>query len=261
MSKKIIIGVISHKPYIMPKNPIYVPIEVGSKMHQEHFFEHRDDLGDNISEKNPYYCELTGYYYAYKNLRSDYMGFVHYRRYFLKSGLFRKKTLDDVLDEKDIEEKLSKADFILPKKRHYFIESNYHHYCHAHKKEALDKTGEIIKEMYPDYYPYFTSYMKKTSGHYFNMFIAKKETVDEYLDWLYSILFKLEKELDLNQYQGYDKRVFGFISERLLDVYINRNHLTYINQKYAFMEKQHWFKKIFKFLKRFFSKNNDTTKQ
>ena len=93
------------------------------------------------------------------------------------------------------------------------------------------------------------------------MFIAKKETVDEYLDWLYSILFKLEKELDLNQYQGYDKRVFGFISERLLDVYINRNHLTYINQKYAFMEKQHWFKKIFKFLKRFFSKNNDTTKQ
>ena len=122
MSKKIIIGVISHKPYIMPKNPIYVPIEVGSKMHQEHFFEHRDDLGDNISEKNPYYCELTGYYYAYKNLRSDYMGFVHYRRYFLKSGLFRKKSLDDVLDEKDIEEKLSKADFILPKKRHYFIE-------------------------------------------------------------------------------------------------------------------------------------------
>ena len=145
MSKKTIICVISHKPYTMPENPIYVPIEVGAKMHKEHFFEHHDDLGDNISEKNPYYCELTGYYYAYKNLDAEYMGFVHYRRYFLKSNPFLRKSLSHVLDEKDIERKLSKVDFILPKKRHYFIESNYHHYCHAHKKEALDKTGEVLK--------------------------------------------------------------------------------------------------------------------
>lgn len=261
MPKKIVIGVIAHKEYAMPSNPIYVPIEVGASSREHHFFVNRDDMGENISAKNPSFCELTGYYYAYKNLSSDIMGFVHYRRLFIKDGLFKKKALANVLDESDIEKKLSKVDFILPKKRHYYIENNYHHYCHAHKSEALDKTSEIIKNDYPDYYPYFVKHMKKKSGHYFNMFIAKKELVDGYLNWLFDILFKLEKEINLDEYKGYDKRVFGFVSELLLDVYINKNNYSFINQKYMFAEKQNWFKKIFKFLKRCFSNNVDTSKQ
>lgn len=259
MKKEIVIAVIAHKPYPMPTDPIYVPVEVGAALRDKHFYEVRDDQGENISAKNPSYCELTGIYYAYKNIDPDIMGFVHYRRLFMKDGLFVKKSLDNVLDSESIKKKLSKADFILPKKRHYIIESNYHHYTHAHKKEALDKTGEIIRKMYPEYYKAFEHHMKSTSGHYFNMFIAKKETVDKYLDWLFSILFELESEIDLDEYKGYDHRVFGFVAEMLLDVYIETNKLSYVDQKYAFMEKQNWFKKIRRFLQRRFSKNNDTT--
>lgn len=261
MKQHIIIGVIAHKSFPMPKDPIYVPIEVGAINRKEHFYSNRDDLGIQISAKNPYFCELTGFYYAYKNLDCDILGFVHYRRLFMKDGLFVKKNLKNVLTGEAIDKKLQNHDFILPKKRHYVIESNYHHYTHAHKKDALIKTGEIIKRKYPDYYPFFVKHMKNTSGHYFNMFIAKKEIADRYLDWLFDILFELEKEIDINTYQGYDKRVFGFIGERLLDVFIMKNKLTYINQNYHFMEHQNWFHKICRFLKRDFSKNNDTTKQ
>lgn len=259
--RHIVIGVMSHKDIDLPNNEIYVPIEVGSSQRNKHFFANRDDQGINISEKNESYCELTGIYYVYKNIDADILGFVHYRRFFVKSKLKSKKNRENILTGAEIDKKLSKYDFVLPKKRHYYIETNYSHYCHAHKKEALDKTGEILKRFYPEYYTNFVKHMKRTTGHYFNMFIAKKENVCGYLDWVFAVLFELEKNINLAEYNGYDKRVFGFISELLLDVYIATNHLTYTDQNYKFMEEQHWPTKVMHFINRKLDKNHDTTEQ
>lgn len=247
--------VICHKKAPLPKEDIYCPIEVGSSSRVEHFLPLRDDLSeDNISDRNPSYCELTGLYYAYKNLDYDVLGLVHYRRYFMRSSFCLRKNMDNVLDRKTLEKLLSKYDIILPKKRHYWIESNYSHYVHAHKKEALDKAIEIIKRDYPEYYPALMKHMKRTCGHYFNMFIAKKEIIDGYLSFLFDVLFKLEKEIDVQDYQGYDQRVFGFIGERLLDVYVQTKKLKFHEQHYLFMEKQNWPKKIWAMLKRHLGK-------
>ncbi len=241
--------IICHKPSRLPKDEIYYPIEVGASNRDEHFLSLRDDLSiDNISNKNASYCELTGLYYAFKNMSYDILGLVHYRRYFMRSSLCLKKKLNNIIDRPTIESCLKQADIILPKKRHYWIESNYSHYVHAHKKEALDKTIEIIKEGYPEYYPSLTKCLKRTSGHYFNMFIAKKEVINGYLSFLFEVLSKLEKEIDTTQYTGYDKRVFGFIGERLLDVYVDTHKLRIHEQHYLFMEKQNWPKKIFAML-------------
>ena len=246
--------VVSHKAYPMPDNPIYIPVEVGAVSRSTHFFSYRDDRGkDNISAKNKNYCELTGIYWAYKNLNYDVLGLVHYRRYFRRRNFFVSKKLKNIRTSEEIEKKLSKADFILPKKRHYYIETNYYHYAHAHKAEPLDKTREIIARDYPSYLAAFDHRMKKRSGHYFNRFIGRKDIVKGYLDWLFAILLKLEKEIDLSSYSEYDQRVFGFVSERLLDVYIEANHLTFTEQKYDFMEHQNWIKKGFAFLKRHFT--------
>ena len=242
--------VIAHKKAKFPSDPIYLPMEVGAFNHKEHFLEYRDDKGDNISNKNPNYCELTGLYEAYKNMEYDVLGLVHYRRYFLKSNFAFKKDFKNIIDQKTIDKLLKKYDIILPKKRHYYIESNYSHYIHAHNKEALDKTIEIIKNDYPDYYPYLMKHLKKTTGHYFNMFIAKKEVIDPYLKWMFDILFKVEHEIDLTKYEGVEARVFGYVSELLIDVYVNKNNLKVKNQKYLFWEKQNWVKKIFNFIKR-----------
>lgn len=261
MKNKVLIAVIAHKEYRMPEDSIYVPVEVASFKHEKQIYNFRDNVGDNISEKNPYFCELTGFYSVYKNLDYDYVGFVHYRRLFLKKGFFVKKSYKNVISEKEILCDLKKYDFILPKKRHYYIENNYVHYTNAHKADALDKTGDIINELYPDYYPFFLKQMKRKTCHLFNMFISNAENTKKYLDWLFSILFELEKRINIDEYKGYDKRVYGFIAERLIDVYIEKNGLTYVEKKYFFTEKQNWPKKIIKFLKRHIGKNNDTTKQ
>lgn len=243
--------VISHKKVDVPKDEIYIPVEVGAINRNEHFFDNRDDTLINISSKNSSYCELTGLYWFYKN-HDDYdvLGLVHYRRYFMKNSFCIKKNLKNVITEKEINKILSKKDIILPKKRHYYIETNYSHYIHAHPKEPLDETRKIIEEYYPDYLFSFDKHMKRRSGHYFNMFIAKKEIIKPFLDMTFDILEKLEARIDTTNYSQYDQRVFGFVSELLFDVYCLKNNIKIKNQKYLFFEKQNWFKKINNFIKR-----------
>jgi len=253
MENKKIIAVIAHKKTNAPLDPIYKLVEVNACSHKEHFSSCLDNEGDNISNKNSSYCELTGIYEIYKNYEYDVLGLVHYRRYFAKSSFCFKKSFKNIIDSKTIDKLLSKYDIILPKKRHYYIESNYKHYINAHKKEPMDILDKLIKEEYPNYYPAYQKFMyKKTSGHYFNMFIAKKEIINPYLDWMFEILEKIESKIDISTYTGQDLRVFGYISERLLNVYVIKNNLKVKKQKYFFMERQNWFKKIFNFIKRHF---------
>ena len=94
----------------------------------------------------------------------------------------------------------------------------------------------------------YEKHMKKRSGHYFNMFIVKKAIGEPMLNRIFSILFELENKINLNDYNDAERRVFGYISELLFDVYCEKNKLKIKNQKYLFFEKQNWFLKGFKFI-------------
>lgn len=248
MNVKILVA--THKAYWMPEDGMYVPVQVGSALSSVDLGYIRDDTGDNISSKNKNYCELTGLYWFWKNIDAEYIGLVHYRRHFTVRRKSDKKL--SVLSMRDLTDLLKQYDVILPKKRQYFIETNYNQYIHAHHKEDLDTTLAILKNKYPDYVDAYYSVMRKTSGHRFNMFIMKKEVCDEYCTWLFDILFDLEAQLDISQYSANDSRVFGFVSERLLDIWITKNNIAYKEIPYIFMEKQNWLKKGFAFLKRKF---------
>lgn len=104
--KDIKIIVAAHKKYHMPEDSCYLPLHVGKKGKDDLGYL-GDDTGDNISEKNPYYCELTGLYWAWKNLKADYIGLVHYRRH-LANGIrklmfWKKNPFYAVLTEKRLE--------------------------------------------------------------------------------------------------------------------------------------------------------------
>ena len=245
---KIRIIVAAHKPYRMPEDPVYLPLQVGAEGKASIGFA-GDDTGDNISGKNRNYCELTGLYWAWKNLDADYVGLVHYRRHFSDGRWWKKKT-GRIMTGPEAASYLSHADILLPKPRHYRIETNYSQYAHAHHAEDLDRTREIIQEMYPEYIPAFDAVMKRTYGHRFNMFVMKRGLLDGYCEWLFSILAELENRLDISGYSANDARVFGFVGERLLDVWIERNGYPYKELPYVFMEKQNWIVKAGRFLKR-----------
>lgn len=242
---KIIIA--SHKKYQKPVENIYLPVQVGAEGKEKIEGYTQDNTGENISTKNPNYCELTGLYWAWKNLNAKYIGLVHYRRYFTECKKIPKKENEKfkiVLTEKQIKEKLKNVDIILPKKRKYYIENLYSHYEHTMYIEPLAETQKIIKEKYPEYLNEFNKLHKRTSAHMFNMFIMKKEILNEYCKWL----FELEKRVDVSKFDNFHARFYGRISELLLDVWINKNNFKYEEVKVIDMQKINWFKKGFSFL-------------
>lgn len=238
--------VATHKPYWMPDDDIYLPLHVGH-YGKDSFGICGDDTGDNISDKNAHYCELTGLYWAWKNLDADYMGLVHYRRHFASPGQHGDKK-ERVITGDELRKLLEDREVILPVVRNYYIETNYSQYVHAHHSEDLECARHILERDYPRYLNAYYTVMKRTYGHRFNMFIMKKELLDKYCTWLFDILFKMEKTLDISTYTPNDSRVFGFVGERLLDVWLEANRIAYSELPYVFMEKQNWVVKGGKFL-------------
>ena len=250
MNIKILVA--THKKYWMPSDEIYLPIHVGREGKQDLGYV-GDNTGDNISLKNPNYCELTAVYWAWKNLKADYIGLVHYRRYFTKHN-FRdcEKKKQDILTRADFAAILKDVDIIVPDKRKYYIETIRSHYNHSYYEKDLNETEKIIKELFPEYHSSFKKVMERTWAHMFNMFVMRKDYFDEYCRWLFTILFELEKRIDISTYTTMEARVFGFISELLLDVWLETKQLNYKEINVSFMEKQNWLKKGGLFLKRKF---------
>ncbi len=251
MNIKIIVA--THKKYQMPKDSVYFPLHVGTQGKESIGFP-GDNTGDNISTRNPFWCELTGLYWAWKNLDYDYLGLVQYRRYF--KG--RTKSTDKfkrIITSQEIEDLLKKTDIILPQKRYYFIETLYSHYSHTHYEKDLRNLKKVLKQKYPEYLRTFDMIMKKRSAHMFNMFIMKKELVNEYCSFIFDILFELEKTTDISKYNPYQARVYGFIAELLLDLWIEKNKLTYKEIPIINTEKTNWLNKCSSFLlAKFFGK-------
>lgn len=223
---KIKLLVATHKSYAFPDDLIYQPIEVGAVLRDVGLGYLRDDSEQNISDKNSSFCELTALYWAWKNNffhDSSYCGLVHYRRYFKGQGEHIKEK--QILSADEVVGYLKEYDIILPKKRHYFIESVQEHYANAHYAKDMAAMAELIAEKEPKYVEAFQQVMQSRSLHLFNMFVTTPAVFDAYMSWLFPLLFALEDKIDIAGYDAYQERVFGYIAERLFNVWIVKNDL------------------------------------
>ncbi len=246
-----------HKKCDVPMDALYLPVHVGAAGKDDIGFQ-RDDSGDNISAKNPVYCELTGVYWAWKNLSYDWLGLVHYRRFFtLKNSGYQKKNgkINSVLTEDELRPLLEKYKVLVPKKRHYYIETVYNHYSHTFSQEQLDETRKILADSYPEYVFSWDKVMKGRSIYIFNMFIMNREMVDSYCTWLFDILGELEKHIDISSMTAFEKRYAGRISERLFNVWLdhekecgNLNKNDICEFPYLYLVEVVWPRKIKSFL-------------
>src|SRR5574344_482289 len=219
------IFIATHKKYKMPSSEIYVPIQVGKQGKQDLGYI-GDNTGDNISLKNSNFCELTALYWAWKNVKDvDYIGLNHYRRYFTSSSkmeqIISKNKYELILNEIDIRRILDNYNIILPCKKHLFFENIRTNYKQQHYVKDLDRCGEILKKLHPEYSNIYDATMNSKNMYICNMFIMPFDLFNEYCEWLFPILFKLEKETDLTSYSVLQKRIYGFLSERLFNVWIN----------------------------------------
>lgn len=212
-------------------NPIYIPIHCGKDIFKEdeklvgYLPSLGDNTGDNISKKNPNYCELTAAYWIWKNDTSapdDIVGLNHYRRYFSEPN-----SGDMVLmKEETMEQWLSDAQFIVNGCGTDYDgtrsdeESAYNGFKQNHHIEDLDLALAGAKELFPDIFPRVEHELKHSGAQCLcNMFITRKKYFDEYCEFLFGILGYAEARIDLtDDYHNnwYAARVFGFIGERML---------------------------------------------
>lgn len=255
MDIKILVA--THKEYRMPKDNMYLPIQVGAESKQSFGFQ-RDDIGENISSANPRMCELTAIYWAWKNLDADYIGLAHYRRHFTSVKRIRRLKVKDkfsmVLSKEEAEKVLKQYDLILPNKRKYYIESIRSHFIHLPYtfERDLNVLGETIKELAPDYFDAYEIVMNRSWAHMFNMFVMKKDYFDKYCEWMFSILQEVDRKIDVTGYTPMEARAVAYFGEFMLDIWNEKNKIPYKEVDVMFMEKQNWIKKGCKFLIRKF---------
>lgn len=227
--------IVTHKDYIFPNDGYYLPIQVGNVFNNDLL---SDNSLDNISSKNKNYCELTALYWIWKNIKEENIGLVHYRRYFTVSeedgldfnGVYipNKHYIDGVLE---------KFDLILPEKVDLKIPM-YRHWGRCHNIDDWVNIGKIINQIYPEYIESYNKVSQSNSLFLYNMFLGKKEIIDSYCAWLFDILFLYEKQLDIDSYESYQSRIYGFLSERLFNVWVEHNKLNVFYKNVDFMEEK-----------------------
>lgn len=210
MSVKIF--VMTHKPFDPPKDTAYVPLQVG-RANAPGLGYAGDDEGDSISAYNPYFCELTGMYWLWKNYHdADIVGICHYRRYLLneKGSVFTGPQLEALLKEYDM---VTTKLLTLSCPYSEGFAANHH-------QKDLVAAGNVLKEKYPAFANTFDALACGPHTYFGNIFVTSKKRFDEYCEWLFDILFEVARRTDFHGYNDYEKRLFGFLSEFLQTVWI-----------------------------------------
>jgi hypothetical protein len=243
MEPRISIFVCCHQPVAVPYHRLLVPLQVGAELSTERYPGYiYDNSNDNISDKNKYYCELTGEYWAWKNYEADYYGFFHYRRFLYpdehttKPYTFFNAPTSEILKKLNYDNfstVISKHDVIAPiaEDMHISVRDHYHN-SKSHSIRDLYKIEEIISRQFPDYISAMDHYLSGTKLFFGNIFIMRKEVFFAYCSWLFDILNTFDVEMASSKESNIESTSFkksnigirteGYLGERLFGIYLTK---------------------------------------
>lgn len=216
------IYIVSHKPVELPRLKGYRPIQVGDAKADFPGFI-RDDTGDNIADKNASYCELTAMYWVWRNVDDDYKGLAHYRRFFGRRSMSSDPR--DILPYDVLKDMTESCDIVLAKPVAYHVSAREQLLMESCSPGNFDRLREVMGELYPDYLDAFDGFFRGNRAAQYNMLFARREVFDAYCQWVFPLLFHLEDRVDLTGASDYRRRLYGFLSERLLNVWTLKNDL------------------------------------
>lgn len=226
-----------HKQWSTLKNEVFEPIQVGRSLAKTYLQGMiGDDTGDNISDKNKEWCELTALYWIWKNTSHDYVGLMHYRRYVSFNPDIHRDEVIHGIDPQDTKRHRWTHDGLAalfqtysvvtsplynihPPGLPHRIQSSYDHYCNEHYKKDIDTVISIIEEKFPDYYIDSLHSIYAHQCFFGNIAIMRRDIFEDYCSFLFSVLEEVERRIDISTYDPYQKRIFGFLAERLTNVF------------------------------------------
>ncbi len=207
---------------VLPLQSYEKEIQVGSILTDIKICDIQDDKGDNISDRNRQYCELTALYWLWKNAKEDYLGICHYRRRF------------DVSSDQMENLKRIGADIVVTVPVINTAGVGYQ-YRATHSDNDWNVLREEVHNHSPEYDESFEKVEQQIYFHPYNMFVMRKDILNEFCEWMFPILFSCEGRIGTKE-DRYQNRYPGFLSERLLNVFLYKNKDKYniyvANKKY-----------------------------
>lgn len=197
----------------VPEQKFEMQIQAGAGLTDQRIAFVTDYEGENISEKNRQFCELTALYWIWKYDKAKYVGLSHYRRRFQidEQGA-------DMLVQSDVDVVLTVPVINLPN-----VKTQYQK---DHDARDWDIMIQAIQEFAPEYME--TADLVQNGIYYYayNMFIARKEILNTFCSWLFPILFYCEKKIGQKD-DDYQNRYIGFLAERLMTIFFVHNNGRY----------------------------------
>lgn len=231
-----------HKQDVRVDKEPFSPIHVGKANSQIELNIIGDNTGDNISAKNSSYCELTGMYWAWKNIKDvDIIGLCHYRRYFdfhnqckaiIPFTYFKTECISSI-DFSVPCTILSKVEGGVPvvgRPKHYRFPI-YIDFCVQHYSDDFRIMTNVVKKGQPDNIKkaFYDVMIRGNRLSLCNMFLMNWQDFDSYCRWLFGLLGEIEKCSNITNYNPRQKRIYGFMAERLFNVWLlaNKDKLLY----------------------------------
>lgn len=251
MSNKICLLVAFHKDFhtLNFSKKYFEPIHVGKANSNVELQIQGDHTGENISNKNSNYNELTALYWAWKNVDADFYGLMHYRRYFClrdDSRFFRRQKYrlkklfgikDDFVDYKKetrpeniesefkelntfFQKNVNESTIFVPKKVEFFGLTIKSQYGRHHDINDWNLAASVILKKYPQHKKIWERFENQKGMYAFNMFVMSKTVFNNYLEWLFDVLSEVEKKSNMEIKDAWQSRLCGFLSERLFNFYL-----------------------------------------
>lgn len=246
--KNIKILVACHKPAELPKNELFLPIQVGSSLASKRLPIQQDNDGNNISDKNPTYCELTAQYWAWKNLEADYYGLCHYRRFLCTKKTNAKRNYRDQIeasvmnnynihrfgldDASEMRHLIEQYDVVTSEEqtvRRLYTPRGAKNIAYEHwvahdraliMKKDLDTMLDLLVGVSPEVGAAAKEYLAGKTFLGFNCFVMKKDLFDQMCSIEFETLSRLEKKVDLSHYCQQLTRIYGFMGEIISSSFI-----------------------------------------
>jgi hypothetical protein len=225
--------VAAHKASAFPNDHGYVPIHVGKTLTSLDLGIQGDNTSDNISDKNQTFCELTALYWILRNCTADIVGLSHYRRYFAPKEKSVPLEGFEIAASDDFTELEDGIDLIVSDpmgfindvtKTQISVEQQYFGTAIGYDLHLVRKALLLLQ---PSYVAAFDFVMRNCQIIPFNMMVGRATAFKQCWRWMFPILFMLEKWIPWQSYDGYQRRVIGFLAERLLTVWVVENRGRY----------------------------------
>lgn len=238
-----------HKEVPHPQSDMFLPVQVGAASASQCFEGMQpDNEGENISDRNFTFCELTAQYWAWKNLEADYYGLCHYRRYFCFDGLehpandhlqIEEDSLSSFslrnyqLDDSDLIERcVSGCDMVTPPywdiskaetpdgvKR--TIQDHMISYG-LFLAEDLDLLREIVRERQPEYCSDLEAYLSGSKYLGYSCYIMRKDLFQRFCEFEFDVLLEFDRRFSYDGLTTTRKRICGYLGEILYSVFVRR---------------------------------------